>query len=165
MCAQTGFQPQAGKLARVEYGRDVAHVGQGVIQRAEQGAALRLQLVRRAPLQPAGLKFGCSQQLADFVVKFTAQALALVLLDFEQAIGKFGRAQGNGACPVAQVPADAQHRHHVHGHHSGSHRLAGQIQHQVGDDRGQAQKRGRPAHQGGPGTPVRECLEACEHRK
>ncbi|MNR43202.1 hypothetical protein D3C85_1618060 [compost metagenome] len=42
MCAQAGFQAQAGQLPWVEDGRDIANIGQGVVQGAAQGAAVLL---------------------------------------------------------------------------------------------------------------------------
>ncbi|MCY1174581.1 hypothetical protein D9M73_147880 [compost metagenome] len=104
-----------------------------------------LQVAWNTALQPVRLEFGGGQQLADIVVELPAQALPLAFLNLEQAIGKFCRAQGNRTCPVAQMPANAQHRDDVQDQHTGRHRQRVEVQRQVGDDRGQAQQRGQPA--------------------
>ncbi|MNW02786.1 hypothetical protein D3C71_1986270 [compost metagenome] len=95
MCAQAGFQAQAGQLPRVEQGGDIAHVAQGVIQGAAQGVAVALQVIGHALLQPLQLQLGGGEQLADVIVQFPAQVLALVFLDLEHALGQFCRAHAD----------------------------------------------------------------------
>ncbi|PAV70144.1 hypothetical protein WR25_01821 [Diploscapter pachys] len=108
--AQARLQPQAGQLARVEDCGNIAHVAQGQVQRAAQGGALLLQFGRYPALQPVNLELGCGQELANVVVQFAAQSLALAFLNLEHACGQLGGAQADRARPVAQVPTYADHR-------------------------------------------------------
>lgn len=110
MRAQARLQAQAGQLPRVENGRNVTHVAQGVVQGAAQGSAVLLQFGRHAALQPVDLKLGGGQQLADIVMQFTTQALALTFLHLEHARCQFRWAQADRARPMAKVPAHADHR-------------------------------------------------------
>ncbi|MNH43772.1 hypothetical protein D3C79_1057590 [compost metagenome] len=72
MRAQAGFKAKAGQLPRVEEGGNIAHVAQGVIQRAAQGFAVGLQFIGHAPLQPLQLQLGGGEQLADVVMQLPA---------------------------------------------------------------------------------------------
>jgi len=87
--AQAGFQAQAGELSGVEDGRDVAHLGQGLVQGIAQDVALGLQLIRHTALDPFALQLGGGQQLPDVVMQFAAEAVAFVFLHLQQAIGQF----------------------------------------------------------------------------
>jgi hypothetical protein len=86
---QAGFQSEAGQLARVENGRDVAHLVEGFFEGVAEHRALLLQVAWQTAFEPFTLQFGCRQQLTDVVMQFTAEAVALVFLDFQQAVGQF----------------------------------------------------------------------------
>ncbi len=91
MRTQAGFQPQAGQLARIENGRHVAHFGQGFIQRAAQYRALLMPLGRHATLEPVTLHLGGGEHLADVVVQFTTEPMALGFLHLKHAFGQLSR--------------------------------------------------------------------------
>ncbi|MND81058.1 hypothetical protein D3C80_728440 [compost metagenome] len=111
--AQAGLKTEAGQLTGVEHRRDVTHVGQRLVERATQGCAVCLQLCRRAALNPFSLERGGGQQLADVVVQFATQAMALVLLDVQQTLGKLLGQQFDRLSRLAEVPGNGQHCQHV----------------------------------------------------
>ncbi len=55
-----------------------------------------MQIFRQTPFQPFALQFGGRQQLAYVIVQFTAESVAFVFLDFEQAVSKFLRLELDG---------------------------------------------------------------------
>jgi hypothetical protein len=164
VCAQAGLQAQTGQLPRVEQGGDIAHVAQGVIQRAAQRVAVALQLVGHALLQPLQLQLGGGEQLADVVVQFPAQVLALAFLDFEHALGQFRRAQADRPGTQGQVHGSAQCGDQLQHQQAGRDHLIGQVQQQVGDQRGHAQPDSCPAQQGSAGAAPRRSVQAWKHR-
>ncbi|MNE69756.1 hypothetical protein D3C80_1655010 [compost metagenome] len=99
---------------------------------------MALQLVGHAPLQPLQLQLGGGEELADVVVQFPAQVLALVFLDLEHALGQFCRAQADRLGAQAQVEDGAQRSDQLQHQQAGRGCLVGQVQHQVGDQRGHA---------------------------
>ncbi|MNU02012.1 hypothetical protein D3C72_2455910 [compost metagenome] len=60
---------------------------------------MAVQFIGHPPLQPLQLKLGGGEQLADVVMQFAAQLLALALLNLEHALGQFCRVQADRPCP------------------------------------------------------------------
>ncbi|MCY1442335.1 hypothetical protein D9M71_587000 [compost metagenome] len=125
---------------------------------------MALQFVGHAPLQPLQLQLGGGEQLADVVVQFPAQVLALVFLDLEHALGQFSRAQADRPGAQHQVQGGAEHGGQLQHQQAGRDRLVGQVQRQVGDQRGHAQPDRRPTQKGGAGAATQRSLQAWEHR-
>ncbi|MNP16634.1 hypothetical protein D3C76_1090390 [compost metagenome] len=99
---------------------------------------MALQLVGHAPLQPLQLQLGGSEHLADVVVQFPAQMLALVFLDFEHTLGQFCRAQADRPGAQAQADHGTERSGQLQHQQAGRDCLVGQVQYQVGTQRGHA---------------------------
>ncbi|MCY1179191.1 hypothetical protein D9M73_195750 [compost metagenome] len=131
--AQAGLQAKAGQLPGVEQRGNIAHVTEGVIQRAAQGLAVPLQVFGHAPLQPLRLQLGSGEQLADVVVQFPAQMLTLVFLHLEHALGQLGRAQVDRPGAQAQLYNSTQRGDQLQHQQGGRDCLVGQVQRHVGN--------------------------------
>ncbi|MNZ41214.1 hypothetical protein D3C78_587610 [compost metagenome] len=94
---------------------------------------MALQVIGHALLQPLQLQLGGGEQLADVIVQFPAQVLALVFLDLEHALGQFRRAQADRPGAQGQVHGSAQRGGQLQHQQAGRDHLVGQVQQQVGD--------------------------------